>query len=186
MDIVGKYEQVQHECIPQAILGTDVLCQAKPTASVGQTRHRDDKTVDCGPQYSIYSIRIASAVLVRPHWPQFMKCEVRHGKDRRFRACVLAADWFLWEGWGLPEATVGHKDWHRHGCSHQMDHVSGIAGIFFMSISYSKNISCSWSAVDILQCWIAEAVRTLVVCHTRELAYQVQQGRAELESINNR
>lgn len=67
MDIVGKYEQVQHECIPQAILGTDVLCQAKPTASVGQTRHRDDKTVDCGPQYSIYSIRIASAVLVRPH-----------------------------------------------------------------------------------------------------------------------
>jgi hypothetical protein len=26
----------------------------------------------------------------------------------------------------------------------------------------------------------------LVVCHTRELAYQVQQGRAELEAINSR
>lgn len=32
---MGQHEQVQHECIPQAILGTDVLCQAKPTASVG-------------------------------------------------------------------------------------------------------------------------------------------------------
>ena len=90
--------------------------------SLSWSNTADDKTVDCGPQYSIYSIRIASAVLVRPHWPQFMKCEVRHGKDRRFRACVLAADWFLWEGWGLPEATVGHKDWYRHGCWHQMDH----------------------------------------------------------------
>ncbi len=50
--VLESWKQVQHECIPQAILGTDVLCQAKP-GQLSEAR-RWDVTV----KLTIYSLGI--------------------------------------------------------------------------------------------------------------------------------
>ncbi|CAE7423548.1 RH56 [Symbiodinium natans] len=137
--------EVQHECIPQAILGTDVLCQAK--SGMGKT-----------------------AVFVLACLQQVDASE-KAGSCSQL-VCILAAS-----------------------CQHRLQYVCcaccsalarGSSWIFHQR-RLQSTVAAATKALITLALWLpapVQAVRTLVICHTRELAHPaVREMRESLQGL---